>query len=61
MENYTKRAFYAYSVFEKEAGGLTLNILGGLAECERELIKARITERRERAKGVVSVWDRSTS
>jgi len=33
------------------AGRLMLTILGGLAEFERELIKARTTEGRERAKG----------
>src|SRR5205823_11599394 len=33
------------------AGRLMLTILGGLAEFERELIKARTAEGRERAKG----------
>jgi DNA invertase Pin-like site-specific DNA recombinase len=33
------------------AGRLMLTIIGGLAEFERELIKARTTEGRERAKG----------
>ena len=32
------------------AGRLMLTVLGGLAEFERELIKARTSERRERAK-----------
>jgi DNA invertase Pin-like site-specific DNA recombinase len=43
------------------AGRLMLTILRGLAEFERELIKARTAEGRDRAMGVAFGWGASTS
>src|ERR1700730_6598629 len=40
-------------------GRLMLTVLGGLAEFERELIRARTSEGRERAKSVESRWEES--